>query len=177
MTRRSAILFTAFSSLVASAAARQGGNRASPHETVSIDLNGRKITISYGRPYLKGRHLGDPMAPYGQVWRLGADEATKVTVTAYTIIPKGFELLPGSYALFAILQPDHWTMIVNKDADQWGAFSYNSKDDVGRFDLPVKHLSQPVEQFTITLDKAASNVARATFAWDRASVSTDLKVL
>ncbi|MGH9581557.1 MAG: DUF2911 domain-containing protein, partial [Bryobacteraceae bacterium] len=75
-----------------------------------------------------------------------------------------------------ILHPDHCTMIVNKDANQWGAFSYKQADDVGRFDLPVKHLSQPVEQFTISLTKAAASAARVTFAWDRASVSTELKM-
>ncbi|MGH9583667.1 MAG: DUF2911 domain-containing protein [Bryobacteraceae bacterium] len=177
MTRRSAILLATLSPLAAGAAARHEEKRISPHETVSIDLNGGKISISYGRPYLKGRHLGDPMAPYGEVWRLGADEATKLTLTARTGIRNAFALAPGSYALFAILHPDRWTMIVNKVANQWGAFSYSQAQDVGRFDLPVKHLSQPIEQFTISLDKAAPNVARVTFAWDRASVSTDLKLL
>lgn len=175
MTRRSAIL-SALSPFVARIAAGQE-KRVSPHETVSLDLGGKKISISYGRPYLKGRHLGDPMAPYGSVWRLGADEATKLTTTASLSIPHAFTLAPGSYSLFAILQPDRWTMIVNKVADQWGAFSYDQSQDVGRFDLPVKHLSQPVEEFTISLAKSAADIARATFAWDRASVSTDLKIL
>lgn len=174
MTRRSALLAALFPLAVRIAAAQE--KRISPHETVSTDLGGRKISISYGRPYLKGRHLGDPMAPYGSVWRLGADEATKLTTTARLSIPHAFTLEPGSYSLFAILHPDRWTMIVNKVADQWGAFNYDQSQDVGRFDLPVKHLSQPVEQFTISLVKAAPGVAQATFAWDRASVSTDLKV-
>jgi len=176
MTRRCALL-AFLSPLTGKLLAAQGGGRLSPHETVSLDLDGKKISISYGRPYLKGRHLGDPMAPFGQVWRLGADEATKLTVSAKTLLPHGLELAPGSYALFAILHPDHWTMIVNKVADQWGAFSYNEKDDVGRFDLPVKRLSTPVEQFTISLEKAGPNTARVTFAWDTASVSAEMKLL
>lgn len=159
------------------ACAQNQQQRASPHETVSVDLDGKKITISYGRPYLKGRHVGDQVAPYGKVWRLGADEATKITVTAYTVIQNAFELMPGSYSMFAIPDPDKWTMIINKVADQWGAFNYDKSQDLGRFDLKVNPLSTPVEQFTITLKKEASNTARLTLAWDKASVSTTLKVL
>ena len=170
------MMLSAAGPVMAYSAFQNQGKRASPHETVSIDLDGKTITISYGRPYLKGRQVGKEVAPYGEVWRLGADEATKITVTAYTTIPNAFELLPGSYALFAIPNPDKWTMIVNKIADQWGAFSYKQSEDLGRFHLKVKELSTPVEQFTITLKKQASNVAELNLAWGKASVSTTLKV-
>src|SRR5436309_12104588 len=83
MTRRSAMMFTAVSPLLARAAlAQDQKQRASPHDTASADLNGKEVSISYGRPYLKGRQVGDQVAPYGKVWRLGADEATKITVAA-----------------------------------------------------------------------------------------------
>lgn len=155
----------------------QQGNRVSPHETASIDLDGKKISITYGRPSLKGRHVGEEVAPNGKVWRLGADEATKITVTANTVVSgASFELLPGSYSLFAIPGPDKWTLIVNKVADQWGAFKYDQSQDLGRVDLPVKQLASPVEEFTIKLDKEGSNTARLTLEWDKASVSTTLKV-
>ena len=115
--------------------------------------------------------------PYGKVWRLGADEATKITVSNYTVVPGAFELLPGSYSLFAIPYPDHWTMIVNKVADQWGAFKYDPTQDVGRFDVKVEHLSAPIEEFAIKLAKAGDNVVKANFAWGEASVSTTFKFL
>lgn len=178
MTRRSLLIAAGASTAgFVTRAAQNMQKRASPHETVSVDLDGKKITITYGRPYLKGRHVGEEVAPYGKVWRLGADEATKLTVTAYTAIPKAFELMPGSYSLFAIPNPDKWTIIVNKVADQWGAFNYDPSKDVGRFDLPVQKLSSPVEEFTIALNKEANNVARLTMEWGTASVSTQLKVL
>src|ERR1700761_1159508 len=81
-------------------AAQEKGNRLSPHETVSLDLKGDKISISYGRPYLKGRKL-EQIEAYGGVWRLGADEATKITVSGKTKISDALTLEPGSYALFA----------------------------------------------------------------------------
>src|SRR3954451_5524784 len=110
MTRRSAIMLSAVSFLLVQSVLAQGQKRASPHETVSLDLNGKKITITYGRPYLKGREVGGEVAPYGKVWRLGADEATKLTVNTRAKIANTLELAPGSYALFAIPQADKWTL-------------------------------------------------------------------
>jgi Protein of unknown function (DUF2911) len=169
MNRRVALLLAAAAPLLAAQ-----GNRASPHENVSLDLKGDKITISYGRPYLKGRKVGQEVAPYGQVWRLGADEATKISVTGKTRIGE-LDVEPGSYSLFAIPNADKWTIIVNKTADQWGAFSYKQSDDMGRFDVPVKRASSPVEQFTITLHKDSDTAGTLTFAWGDASVSTTMK--
>jgi Protein of unknown function (DUF2911) len=167
-------MLTAVSPLLTCAVA-QAQKRASPHETVSLDLGGDKITITYGRPYLKGRQVGEQVAPFNEVWRLGADEATKITVTARTKIGDSLELAPGSYALFAIPQPDKWTIIVNKVADQWGAFKYDQSQDLGRFDVKVTPPSSPVEQFTISMAKQGSNTATLTFGWGKASVSTTLK--
>ena len=174
MTRRSAVLLGLFSSSAIVRAAQEREKRKSPHETVSVDLGGKKISVTYGRPYLKGRHLGDGMAPYDKVWRLGADEATKLTVSQPTMIGK-ISLQPGSYSLFAIPQREKWTLIVNKVADQWGAFNYSEGQDVGRIDLDVKPTAT-VEEFTISLKKASADKATLTMAWDKAEVSTTLTV-
>lgn len=157
------------------AVAPEERKRVSPHETVSEDLNGKKLTITYGRPSLKGRKMLGGQDPYGKVWRLGADEATKLTVTSRTMTAGDFVLEPGSYALFAIPYPDHWTMIVNKVADQWGAFTYDKAQDVGRFDLKVRKLSVPVEEFTIVLGKEGNNMVTAKFSWGEASVATQFR--
>src|SRR5579884_291832 len=176
MTRRVAVLLSALLPLTHLACAFQGGGkRVSPHETVSVDLGGKTIQISYGRPSLKGRDIRT-LAPYGKVWRLGADEATKITVSAKTTIGGALVLAPGSYALFAIPGPDKWTLIVNKVAEQWGAFSYKEEDDLGRIDLPFQHMSTPVEQFSIELKKQSSDTAYLVMCWGKESVRTTVKV-
>ena len=175
MTRQFAFILTTVLPLLAWAA-QDNSKRASPHETISVDLKGDTISISYGRPYLKGRKL-DQIAAYGQVWRLGADEATQITVTGKTRIGDALTLEPGSYALFAMGSPAKWTIIVNKVADQWGAFSYDKAEDLGRFDVPVKPAASPVEQFTITLTKQSDTAATLTFAWGDASLSTTVKTI
>jgi DUF2911 family protein len=175
MTRRSALSVATCFSLTPLLSAFQGEERKrlSPHETVSVDLGGGPVNITYGRPYLKGRKVGQQVAPFDQVWRLGADEATKLTVPA-TMKLGSVNLTRGSYALFAIPGEDKWTIIVNKVADQWGAFDYDQSKDVGRFVLDVKKLSTPVDEFTISLDKQNSKAAKVTFTWGGESVSTTL---
>ena len=170
-------MLSAVSFLLAQSALAQSQKRASPHETVSLDINGKKITISYGRPYLKGRQVGGEVAPYGKVWRLGADEATKLTVNTRVKIANTLELAPGSYALFAIPQADKWTLIVNKVADQWGAFKYDQSQDVGRVEVPVTPTSSPVEEFTIALAKQSGNTVTLTLAWGKESLSTTIELL
>ena len=177
MTRRSVLLLSASTPIsILALPFQKPEKRVSPHETVSADFNGKTITIVYGRPSLKGREVGKEVAPFGQVWRLGADEATKITVNSAATFANGPELASGSYSLFAIPGPDKWTMIVNKVADQWGAFSYQESQDVKRFDLPVQKLSTPVEEFTISLDKRGHDTAKLTFAWGNEAVSAMLKV-
>jgi hypothetical protein len=176
MTRRSAWMLLTVLPLLAWTA-QDNSKRASPHETVSLDLKSDKITISYGRPYLKGRKVGGEVAPFGRVWRLGADEATKITVTGKTRIGDTLDLEPGSYALFAIPTAGKWTIIVNKVADQWGAFSYKQSEDVGRFDVPVKPPASAVEQFTISLTKQSESAGALTFSWGDAAVSTTVKAI
>lgn len=171
MTRRSVLTVSAFFSATPLTFAFQ--KRLSPHETVSVDLGGQTVTISYGRPYLKGRKVGGEVAPFGQVWRLGADEATKITLPVAAKLAS-LSLPPGSYSLFAITGEEKWTMIVNKVADQWGAFNYDHSTDLGRFVLPVMKLAAPVEEFTISLHKQDGKTAIMKLSWGRESVSTSL---
>ena len=176
MTRRFALFLPALIPSIKSASAfEEPKKRLSPHDTVSGDWGGKTVTITYGRPYLKGRPL-QRMTANGEVWRLGADEATKITVNAKTKLGSGPELAPGSYALFAITGPEKWTLIINKTADQWGAFNYDRSQDLGRFDVPVHKTSSAVEQFTISFDKKSDSTGSLVLAWGNQSVSVPVTV-
>jgi hypothetical protein len=171
MTRRAAVLFLSGIPVTPFATAFQQ-NRVSPHETVSTNLNGKELSITYGRPYLKGREFGKDVAPYGKVWRLGADEATKLTLTSAARVQGGPELPAGSYSLWAIPGKEKWRLIVNKGADVWGT-DHDPSQDVARFDLPV-HTTAPVDEFTISMKKESNNSAQISFAWSTQMVSTTL---
>jgi hypothetical protein len=166
------LVFAALVALIGAVAAQR--NRVSPHETVELTLNGKKITVTYGRPSMKGRKIMGGLVPYGQVWRTGADEATVLTTEADLMI--GTLAVPkGSYSLFTLPSESGWKLVVNKVSDQWGAFSYDQKQDLGRTDMKVGKTSAPVEQFTITLAKAG-NGGVMKMEWENTSASVDLKL-
>lgn len=110
------------------------GNRPSPPATATGKVNGATITINYGSPSVKGRQVWDPngtLAPYGKVWRAGANEATTFE-TDKDIKVEGKTLPAGKYGFFTIPGQNEWTVIFNKVANQWGAFKYDQAQDVLR---------------------------------------------
>ena len=150
--------------------------RKSPHESTSIEVGGHKITITYGRPYLRGRKMIGDHEPYGKVWRTGADEATTIRTDADVDI-NGLKVPKGVYALFTIPKENSWTLIVNKTAKQWGAFSYKQADDLGRTEMTVSKADAPVEQFTISLAPDGGSGATLKMAWDKTVASVPIKVV
>lgn len=130
--------------------------RPSPPAVAKATVGGTDVTIDYSRPSLKGRAaFGDksPLAPVGEVWRTGANEATTFTVSKPVRI-NGQALAAGTYGLFTIPGPGEWTVVFNKTAKQWGAFKYDAKEDALRVKVPAKQVAAPAEQFTINVDKS-----------------------
>jgi hypothetical protein len=151
------------------------GGRASPHEQASISLGGKKITIEYGRPSKKGRNIFGELVPWGKVWRTGADEATTLTTEADLTIGT-IKLPKGAYALFTVPGEKEWTLVVNKEAKQWGAFKYDQKQDLGRTAMQVSQSAVPIEQFTIALEPQAGAANKATLklSWDKTVASVQI---
>jgi Protein of unknown function (DUF2911) len=154
----------------------QNQERKSPHDTVSAQLGGKTITITYGRPYMKGRQVfGHDLVPYGEVWRTGADEATKLTTDADLMI-NDTRVPKGTYSLFTVPDKTKWTLVINKTADQWGAFNYNQSQDLGRTPMEVKSLPSPVEQFTMTLKPQGSDAVRLEMAWENTQAGVTMRL-
>jgi len=140
---------------------------ASPHDTVST----KDITVTYGRPYKKGRDVFGGLEKFGQVWRLGANEATTIKFSKDTKF--GDKVVPaGTYTLFALVDEKEWTFILNGVLGQWGAFSYdkNKEKDVAYAKAEVKKLDAPVEQLTIRFSDDDMIVE-----WDMTKVAVKVK--
>jgi hypothetical protein len=148
--------------------------RVSPHEKVEATVGGAKVTIDYGRPSLKGRKaVGGQLVPYGQVWRTGADEATMLTTDKDLMIGE-LHVPAGSYALFTLPTEKGWTLIVNKTAKQWGAFSYKQDADLGRVPMKVSKAPSTVETFTIAIKPAGGNKATLEMSWEDTMASVGI---
>lgn len=159
------LLFAAVA-FISLTACGQGGEKKSPHETV----NGENVSVTYGRPYKKGRDIFGGLEKYGKVWRVGADEATTITFKKDTKFG-GKDVKAGTYTLFAIPNENEWTIILNSQLGQWGAYSYekNKDKDVLQVNVPVKKLSAEVEQLTIRPEPT-----EVVIEWDKTQVSVPL---
>jgi hypothetical protein len=146
-------------------------SRPSPPATASLDLGGGKsVTIDYSSPRLKGRKLGKELAPYGEVWRTGANEATTFVTTADVTVG-GTPVPAGNYTLFTIPNQDKWVLIISKKTGEWGTNYPGPSNDLARIDMKVSSLPSPVENFTISFGKSA-NGGTLNLEWEttRASV-------
>jgi len=147
--------------------------RPSPHDTTEVTLKGKKITIEYGRPYLKGRKVGQELAPYGKVWRTGADEATALN-TEIDLNIGGVKVPAGKYTLYTLPSEGTWKLIINKQTGQWGT-KYDESQDLARIDMKKSALPQSVEQFTISFDKKNENTANLNLDWENTRVSVEIR--
>src|SRR5688572_29943922 len=99
----------------------------SPKETVTGKVGGANATIVYSRPSARGRKIVGSLVPYGEVWRTGANEATTITFDKAVKV-EGKDLAAGTYALFTIPGENEWTIIFNKESQQWGAYKYKDSE-------------------------------------------------
>src|SRR5579872_6640603 len=98
--------------------------RASQHAVVMQRIGLTDITINYHRPLVNGRKIWGNLAPYGQVWRAGANENTTIEFSTPVSV-EGKPLPKGIYGLHMIPGEQEWTIIFSKSATSWGSFSYN----------------------------------------------------
>lgn len=151
-------------------------HRKSPIVISSIMHGDTYIKVVYGQPYKRGRDIFGGLEPFGEVWRTGANEATEITLTENVLID-GNPVEAGTYALFSIPEPDEWTIILNRQLGQWGAFDYNSEYDYLRFTTPAKSTESVVEAMTITFEDVENNKTNLTIAWDDTRVDIPIQFL
>jgi len=125
---------------------------ASPQATATGKIGAANVKIVYCQPSARGRKIMGGLVPYGEVWRTGANEATTIEIDKPVKI-EGKDLAAGKYSLFTIPGENEWTIIINKDAKQWGAYKYKQEDDVLRVTVKPTKAAAPVETFNIAVGK------------------------
>lgn len=145
--------------------------KASPMAMAKTFVGETYVQIVYSQPHKNNRQVFGELVKYGQVWRLGANEATEITVTGDVTLA-GKVLKRGTYSMFAVPQADKWTLIFNSGLGMWGNYSYSDGKDVMRVDVPVSKPEVTWEAFTIQFKKdEASGEIRMNMMWEDAMVS------
>src|SRR5215510_14403538 len=125
--------------------------------------------VVYSRPKKEGRTIFGGLVEYGKVWRLGANEATEIEFYQKVNIG-GKKVSKGRYTLYALVNENSWTFILNKETDTWGSFKYNPDKDVVRVDVPVEKNSEMVEYLAMTFEKTSTGI-NLVVAWENIKAS------
>ena len=126
------------------------GKGGSPHVKSEWTIDGANISITYGRPSVKGREEAKLMPP-GREWRTGADEATTLT-TDKNLMFGSVHVTPGTYTLYTVPGATEWQLVISKKTGQWGIPYPGAGEDLGRAPMKVTKNATPVEQLTISID-------------------------
>jgi len=146
----------------------------SPQASAAQRIGLTDITVSYHRPAVRKRTVWGELVPYGEVWRAGANENTVVTVS--TPFKVGAQTLPaGSYGLHMIPTAAEWTVILSRQAEDWGSFFYDPKDDAARVQV-TPAASDHVEHLAYSFDDPTDSGVTLTLRWEKLAVPVRLDV-
>ncbi|RLD25969.1 MAG: DUF2911 domain-containing protein [Bacteroidetes bacterium] len=140
--------------LVAAVAYLNNRNRTlSPPGKINFKNDDISVVVNYSRPSVRGRLIfgtkeDGALQPYGEYWRLGANEGTEIIFDRDVSI-EGNILSAGTYRFYGYPYADYFEMVVSKATDEWGYSEPDTESDLFRVDLPVDRNSDPVEQYTI----------------------------
>jgi hypothetical protein len=147
----------------------------SPTSTVKQSVGLTDITITYSRPGVKDRVIMGELVPYGEMWRTGANSATRFEVSD-DITVEGKALKAGTYALFTIPGKDEWTIVLNTNYNQGGTGNYKESEDALRFKVKPMKLTEKVETFRIDINNIRNTSASIDLAWENTLVRFNIGV-
>jgi len=148
--------------------------RPSPLDSVQLTVDGASIKVCYGRPYAKARVIMGGLVPFGQPWRLGANEPTRLFLP-FAAEVAGVRVEPGEYSLYVVPQQASWEVHVNKAVERWG-IPIDDKvqaQDVGKGTVSVEALAAPVEQLTLSL--VAGSPTELVVEWEKTRVRIPIR--
>lgn len=146
----------------------------SPLSTVSQKVGMTDVTVTYSRPSARDRKVMGELVPYDQLWRTGANQATKVSLSDELSVA-GTTVPAGDYALFTTPGKKRWTVIFNKNTEQSGTGSYKEEEDALRVDVPVAATKETYETFTIGFSDVSETKATMYLAWANTKVAIPLE--
>ena len=148
----------------------------SPTATITQKVGVSNISVEYSRPGVKEREIFGGLVSYGKMWRTGANKATKITFDENCIFG-GAKIKKGSYSLFTIPGKKQWTVVLNKNTEQWGVGEYDEKNQVCIIVAKVIETKDFTESFTIDFGTFKSFSAIMSLKWANTKIDIELKSL
>ena len=148
--------------------------RASPLDSVELVVGGATVKVCYGRPSVRGRTVMGGLVPFGEPWRLGANEPTRLTLP-FAAEVAGVHVEPGTYSLYVVPQRTTWEVHVNRAVERWGIpiDAPVEAQDVGKGSVAADTLAQPLEQLTLRLVAGSPN--ELVVEWEKTRVRIPIR--
>lgn len=142
-------------------------DRPSPLQTVDVTLDGQDALLCYGAPSARERTVMGELVPFGQPWRMGANEATALHLPFAATIG-GVAVEPGSYSLYAVPGESEWEIHVNGNAERWGIpISEDVQGaDVGSFTAQPAATDGMVETLTYSWESHGEGMGHLVMEWE-----------
>lgn len=147
----------------------------SPPVKIQQGIGLSEVTLAYHRPGVRGRKIFGALVPYGRIWRLGANESTKISFSDPVRIA-GYPLPKGTYAFYAIPYPEKWVLIFHNNLNHWGdgRKNYRPEEDALRVEIVPDTNHHFVEDFFIGFEAISFDSARLVVQWENTKASLPL---
>ncbi len=148
--------------------------RPSPYATFKQTVGLTDVTVAYASPAVHGRKIWGTVVPYDELWRAGANECTKLTLSTQATI-EGKSVPAGAYCLFLLPTKAGWTFILNKDTSLWGTDKYKASDDVLR--VPATASTIPLrERLAFSVLDFSDTGGTLAMEWDTVRVGVKFEL-
>ncbi len=156
-------------------AAAQTVPSPSPRARVDQTVGITELSVEYSSPAVKGRKIWGELVPLDKVWRTGANQATKLTVSrdfkfGKTAVPA------GSYGLFTIPGEKKWVAVLSADVNAWGSYTYDAAKDLARVELVPEKLAAPRERMTFLFSDTTESSTSLDLEWELLRVRIPISV-
>ncbi|HEX8826155.1 MAG TPA: DUF2911 domain-containing protein [Archangium sp.] len=147
---------------------------ASPAAKVSQTVGLTEVSVDYSSPGVRGRPVWGGLVPFDQVWRTGANAATKITFSR-DVTFGGKPVPAGTYSIVTIPTQKEWTVVLNKELGLFGGGkTYDAKDDVVRVSATSSEIP-PRERLTFLFSNTTEDQTSLDLEWEKLRVSVPIK--
>ena len=132
--------------------------------------------VDYFRPNLNNRTAFGGIAPYGEVWRTGANNNTTIEFDTDLLV-EGKPLFKGKYSLYTIPNKNTWDLIFYKATDNWGNPKQWDENNIAlKVTVPTVKLNDKLETFTIGFEDVTTDAGNLALAWDTTKIKAKIAV-
>jgi predicted negative regulator of RcsB-dependent stress response len=147
----------------------------SPAASVGQTVGLTEISVVYHRPGVNGRPIWGKLVPYGEPWRVGANENTTITFSTDVKVG-GKPLKAGTYGLHALPTAKDWTIMFSTMSVAWGSFTYDQKEDAARITVTPRATTASEERLLYRFDDPTETKTTLVLAWEKLEVPITIEV-